>query len=129
MRLHAWIYKSIWTFLFVTFFIIGYIKYDISLRNENKNIYKYTFKQPEEIKKPAVTFCHESKVSLHKVDKVLGTMKMDRNDSVRNDFVSALEVLSSLDNNSGLIDNLSPGAIMILNDHRDQLPDILNQVR
>ena len=129
MRLHAWIYKSIWTFLFVTFFIIGYIKYDISLRNENKNIYKYTFKPPEQIKKPAVTFCHESKVSLHKVDTVLRAMKLDGNESVRNDFISALEVLSSLDTNPGLVDNLSPGAIKILNDHRDLLPDILNHVR
>ena len=101
----------------------------MTLRNANKTIYKYTFKPPDEIKKPAVTFCHKSKVSLHKVDTVLKTMKMDGNDSVRNDFVSALEVLSSLDTNPGLVDNLSPGAIKILNDHRDLLPDILNHVR
>ena len=128
MELRAWIYKSVWTFLFVTFFIIGYIKYDISLK-EKRNIRKYTFKRPDEIKKPAVTFCHDSKVSPQKADKVLKTMEMDGNDSVRNDFVSALEVLSSLDTNPELFDNLRPGTIKILNDHSHQLPNILNRVR
>ena len=101
----------------------------MALKNEKKTIYKYAFKRPEKIKKPAVTFCHESKISPHKVDKVLRTMDMDGNDSVRNDFVSALEVLSSLDTNPELFDNLRPGTIKILNDHSHQLPNILNHVR
>ena len=132
MRLHAWIYKSIWTSLFVAFTIIGIILYDITLGKEDKNIDRYTFNKTNESKKPAVTFCHKSKVSPIKADKVLRTLKLDGkigNESARHDFVTALEVLSSLDTNPELVDNLSPDAIKILNDHKDQLPNILNHVR
>ena len=102
------------------------------LRNEDKNVDRYTFNSTNESKKPVVTFCHKFKVSPIKADKVLRTLKLDGkigNESTRHNFVTALEVLSSLDTNPELVDNLSPGAINILNDHKDQLPNILNHVR
>ena len=112
--------------------MIGIILYDMNIRNKNNNVHKYTFNKTNETKKPAVTFCHKSKVSPMKANKVLRTLKLDGkigNDSIRNGFLTALEVLSSLDTNPELVDKLSPDAIKILNDHKDQLPNILNHVR
>ena len=125
--LHAWIYKSTWTTLFLVFIIYGLLVHDIRQRN-NLTVWKYGFRQSKATNQPAVTLCHKSEISERKVDEALTALEMNTGENFRKDFVSALEVLVSFDSNPGLVGNLSSGAIKILNDHKDQLPNILKHV-
>ena len=90
---------------------------------------KLTIKGNKTTETLAVTLCPESKISHRKLDNVLKTEEWSLLASEeRQDIVTALEVISSVNNIPGILEDLNNGVIRILDDFKDKLPEILKLV-
>ena len=93
---------------------------------------KYNVTKTEPTELPAITLCSNSKLSERNVDKVLEIEKWKQYTasgvSFRNDFHAALRALIMFDTKPHYVNNLGSGVIKILDDHKDELPEIIKQV-
>ena len=93
---------------------------------------KYNISKTESTELPAITLCSNSKLSERNVDKVLEIEKWKQytasDVSFRNDFHAALRAFIMFDTKPHYVNNLGSGVIKILDDHKDELPEIIKQV-
>ena len=132
MGLKAWVYKLVWTTFFTSFLLYGIITHNLNLRKDFVGK-KYNISKTESTKLPAITLCSNSKLSERNVDKVLEIEKWKQyatsDASFRNDFHAALRALIMFDTKPHYVNNLTSGVIKILDDHKDELPEIIKQVK
>ena len=81
---------------------------------------------------PAITICSNNKIVNRQFESVLLTQPWKgynkRNPSFANDFKSALTALVHAEEHPQSLSHLSQGAIDIVNEHKDVLPDIMKKV-
>ena len=82
---------------------------------------------------PAVTICSNNKIVNRQFESLLLTQPWKgynkRNPSFADDFKSALTALVNAEENQNSLSQLSQGAIDIVNEHKDILPDIMKKVQ
>ena len=81
---------------------------------------------------PAITICSNNKIVRRQLESVLLTQPWKGyNKSIHNfaeDFERALTALVIAEDNPQMLSKLSPGAVSILNQHKDALPEIMKKV-
>ena len=82
---------------------------------------------------PAVTICSNNKIVTRQFESILLTQPWKgynkRNPSFADDFKSALTALVHAEESPQSLSHLSQGAIDIVNEHKDILPDIMKKVQ
>ena len=82
---------------------------------------------------PAVTICSNNQIVNRQFESLLLTQPWKgynkRNPSFADDFKSALTALVNAEENQKSLSHLSQGAIDIVNEHKDILPDIMKKVQ
>ena len=86
----------------------------------------------KELPFPAVTICSNNKIVNRQFESILLTQPWKgynkRNPNFADDFKSALTALVNTEENAKSLAYLSQGAIDIVNEHKDILPDIMKKV-
>ena len=81
---------------------------------------------------PAITICSNNKIVNRQFESILLTQPWKgynkRNPSFADDFKSALTALVQAEESPQSLSHLSQGAIDIVNEHKDVLPDIMKKV-
>ena len=81
---------------------------------------------------PAITICSNNKIVRRQLESVLLTQPWKGyNKSIHNfaeDFERALTALVIAEDNPQMLSKLSSGAVSILNEHKDTLPEIMKKV-
>ena len=87
----------------------------------------------KELPFPAVTICSNNKIVKRQLESVLLTQPWKgynkRIENFHLDFESALTSLVLASENPKSLSHLSQGAIDILNEHKDSLPDVMKKVQ
>ena len=81
---------------------------------------------------PAITICSNNKIVNRQLESVLLTQPWKGYSkkiiNFKEDFKSALTALVIGEENPAMLSHLSQGAIEILNEHRDSLPEVMKKV-
>ena len=87
----------------------------------------------KELPFPAITICSNNKIVKRQLDSVLLTQPWKgynkRIENFENDFESALTSLVLAQEYPQSLSHLSQGAIDIINQHKDTLPDVMKKVK
>ena len=87
----------------------------------------------KELPFPAVTICSNNKIVKRQLESVLLTQPWKgyskKNPSFAKDFEDSLTALVIAEENPNSLFHLSQGAIDILNQHKDSLPNIMKKVK
>ena len=136
LMLIIWNSRITWVFLVGFGIYYGYLLYSPVLDNWYNNPVVHDIDRPDfyvkEIPFPAVTICSNNMIVYRQLESVLLTQPWKGlNKSIKNfenDFNSALTALVVGQDNPKMLRKLSKGAIGILNQYQNQLPDILKRV-
>ena len=81
---------------------------------------------------PAITICSNNKIVRRQLESVLLTQPWKGYNKSIHNFANNLEIaLTALviaEDNPQMLSKLSPGAVSILNQHKDALPEIMKKV-
>ena len=87
----------------------------------------------KELPFPAITICSNNKIVNRQFESVILTQPWKgynkRNPTFADDFKSALTALVNAEEIPKALSHLSQGAIDILNEHKDVLPDVMKKVQ
>ena len=128
--------RFVWFILFSGGVYYGYLLYTPTLHNwfyhpTVHDVEKTDF-YVKELPFPSVTICSNNKIVKRQLESVLLTQPWKGyNKKIENfdaDFESALTSLVLAHENPKSLSHLSQGAIDILNEHKDLLPDVMTKV-
>ena len=129
--------RFIWVLLFAGGVYYGYLLYtpilDDWFYNPAIHDVEKTDFYVKDLPFPAVTICSNNKIVNRQFESVLLTQPWKgynkRNPSFEDDFKSALTALVHAEESPQSLSLLSQGAIDIVNEHKDILPDIMKKVQ
>ena len=129
--------RIFWLILFGFGCYYGYLLYTPILHDWYYNPVRHDLDKTDfyvkELPFPAVTICSNNKIVNRQLESVLLTQPWKGyNKSIPNfaeDFKSALTALVIAQDSPQMLTKLSTGAISILNEHQEALPDIMKKVR
>ena len=129
--------RIIWFFIFIGGVGYGYLLYTpylekwfytpvyMAVDSSNYDVSQIPF--------PAVTICSNNKIVNRQLESVLLTQPWKgyskKMVNFADDFKSALTALVIGEENPAMLSHLSQGAINILNEHKDLLPEVMKKVR
>ena len=131
------LYRTIWLIVFGFGCYYGYLLYTPILDKwYNKPVHHDVEKTDFYVKNipfPAVTICSNNKIVNRQLESVLLTQPWKgyskKMVNFAEDFKSALTALVIGEENPAMLSHLSKGAIDILNNHTDSLPEVMKKVK